>query len=294
MRHLAACLARSAASALASLVILGAPPQAMAEDVAQPVSAFLEGVWLIGAPPDRGACLSHPYLDNEIEFEFRKTGGRALYFEPPDLYSAVSIADISTDGEVVSLTARTRDGKTVPFMRLRRLGRDAFEWLPRMDADPDSKPEEVYRCGSPNRAVTGDIPLATLSLLTPPISGAEGLLEIWPGESDHDVCQGVTNSPDPSVRRRWLQIELLGPAHFWVFGDGFSRDYPLDFDRVESVSQQGASTLKLAMRVGAWGRGKRYELTAHFVDDRVEIPELNATFVRCRPDEKGSWGMHRM
>ena len=60
---------------------------------------YLEGIWLVGKEPDKGACLTNWYDGKtQIEFEFRKSGGRFLIFEPPDLFTAITITGVEKTG----------------------------------------------------------------------------------------------------------------------------------------------------------------------------------------------------
>src|ERR1700743_695841 len=64
---------------------------------------LLEGIWLIDAQPDKGDCLSHGYQQTQIKFEFRKSGGRALVFEPTDLFTPIKISGAEKMGELLAL-----------------------------------------------------------------------------------------------------------------------------------------------------------------------------------------------
>jgi hypothetical protein len=262
---------------------------------------YLEGIWLVGEKPDKGACLAHWYRANQVEFEFRKSGGRVMIFEPADLYTSAAIPQIEIKDDVVTLKGRSREGEVKDMLSLRRLDADRFQWVPR-NGDKADKADIVYRCGPPDRSVNGGVPMASLALLTPVLSGAQTFLEIKPGEDDRQVCRNPAPNADGSSRRA-LQFELLGPDHYWVFGEGGGQRPFIEFDRVGSIRQTDAHTLKLEMEDHpkdgpGWsspgGPDDRYFLTVIDKGDHIEVPELSTTYVRCRPDEAGSYGMHRM
>jgi hypothetical protein len=271
----------------AALSVVSTPVVADAADVDDP-RHYLEGIWLIGAPPDQGPCVSHWYSDMQIEFEFRKTGGRVQVFEPNDLFSAIEI-DLQQGDDEIALTAQTPEGAK-PFLRLKVIAPDKFELLPLPDSSLGKAPQIAYRCGSPDWSVTGSVPLERLSILTPEMSGGLTLVERTPGASSEETCVGRRGA-------RWLQFELLGPVHFWALGGRVSRPVDVAYDYVRSVQHIDDRTLKLQMQEhlelgNGWdvaeSRGRHYELTIVYNGEFVEIPELSATFARCSQIGPGS------
>ncbi|HEX4507036.1 MAG TPA: hypothetical protein VH722_15000 [Alphaproteobacteria bacterium] len=282
--------------AAASLMLTVLPAVAATSD--PEIAAYLEGAW-IDQKPDQGACTAHWYKGTEIEFEFRKSSGRALIFEHYDLFTAIEISKIDRDGDVLAVQARSRDGKTMPLYRLRMLPPDRIEFL-----SENKEAATAYRCGSPDGRVTGALPMSALSPLTPPVSGSLGLAEAIPGVSDADFCQGNVPPDKRQKSPRWLQFELLGPVHYWVLGS-ISTPRKIEFDyvrRVEPFVTASQHGLKLRMQEHIAGgdgwdvpesRGRFYDLTAIERGSRVEIPELSATFVRCDIGSPLSRGIHR-
>jgi hypothetical protein len=288
----------SASISAVALLALAAPP-AVAERPDPGIADYLEGDWLVGEKPDKGTCIAHWYKGTEIEFEFRKSGGRVLQFEHYDLFTAIDIPEIDRDGDVLIVQGRSRDGKILPLYHLRMLPPDRVEFLPK-----DGDKVTAYRCGSPDRTVTGSLPIGELSALTPPVTGSLALAEAIPGVSDADLCQGNVPADRRPKSPRWLQFELLGPVHYWVIGSGFGPAHKLEFDFVRRVDRFAAGSehgLKLRMQehVGGDGwdvpepRGKTYDLTVIERGSHFEIPELSATFVRCDLAAPTGLGMHR-
>jgi len=279
------------------LVTAGLPALAGSPDAS--VEDYLEGDWLIGEKPDKGACTAHWYKQDEIEFEFRKSGGRVLVFEHYDLFTAIEAPKIDRDGDVLIVQGKRRDGQVLPLYHLRMLPPDRIELLPK-----DGEPETAYRCGSPDRSVTGSLPMSELSALTPPVTGSLALVEAIPGVSDADLCQGNVPSDKRPKFPRGLQFELLGPVHYWVFGERFG-SHKMEFELVRGVERFATASehgLKLRMQEHVDGgdgwdapesRGGTYDLTVIERGSRFEIPELSATFVRCDTSSPMSLGMHR-
>lgn len=282
--------------AAASLILVALPAVAVTPD--PDVAVYLEGGW-IDQKPDRGACTAHWYTGTEIEFEFRKSGGRALIFEHYDLFTAIEIPKIDRDGDVLTVQGRRRDGGILPLYRLRMLPPDRIEFL-----SENGKSTTGYRCGRPDTSVTGSVPMSELSVLTPQVTGSLGLAEAIPGVSDADFCQGNVPPDKRPKSPRWLQFELLGPVHYWVLGNVVTPrkiefDYVRGVERFATASEHG---LKLRMQEHTGGgdgwdvpesRGRFYDLTIIERGSRIEIPELSATFVRCDTGSPVSAGMHR-
>jgi hypothetical protein len=264
----------------------------------------LEGIWLIGKEPDKGPCISNRYHENQIEFEFRKTGGRALIFEPADLFTAISISGIEKTGDIWTVQARVRNGGLRDFLRIRWLASDRFEMLPASEAAAtravamNQSPQIAYKCGAPDLSVNADLSFERLASITPPISGGGAFVAAIPGASDEDLCQGRAPKPELRLGHKWIQFELFGPVHYWVFGWGVGRV----FDFVRSVEDKGNGVLVLHMQENlfkgdGWdveaSRGKSYQLTLIDHGGRIEIPELSATLVRCKATDPVSGGMRR-
>jgi hypothetical protein len=254
---------------------------------------LLEGIWLTGEEPDKGPCISNKYWSRQIEFEFRKTGGRALVFNPPDLISATSISGIEKTSDIWTVQGRVRNGGLRDFLRIRWLAPDRFEMLPSSEAAAaaaSNKPPEIaYKCGAPDLSVNAGVSFERLASITPPTSGSGAFAAVIPGMPDEDLCQEHTPKQRPEAK--WLGFELFGPVHYWVFGRAFLHDHQLWFDYVRSVEDKGDGVLALHMQENlhkgdGWdveaSRGKSYQLTLIDRGGRIEIPELSASFVRCK------------
>lgn len=266
---------------------------------------YLEGIWLIGAQPDKGACIANAYEQTQVEFEFRKTGGRVQIFEPePYLFTAISISGIQKQDDLLVLQGAVRNGGYRTIMRLRKLPPDRIEVLPQTNARPGAQPEFAYRCGAANTAVNESIDLETLATFAPPVSGGWSLVSTVPGIPDSDICQGTAKlNAEQEKAFRSLQLEFYGPVHYYVFGWNFWPAHRLSFDLIRGMKREGDHTLKLEMQEHVLGRGgwdipasqgKPYELTLIDHGDRIEIPELATTFAKCEPENPASVGWHRM
>jgi hypothetical protein len=264
------------------------------------IKETLEGVWIEGRVPDKGDCVATKYDgETQLEFEFRKSGGRVMVFEPPDLFQAVQIAKVKSDGDGFTITARARDGALREVVRLRVLDRDRIETvsLVRRGDEPARPPVIIYRCGAPNRSVTGTLPMETLRLLTPETTlGAAYPLAIE-GVDDRDICEGegYVERLRAGIKQGAIQFEVLGPVRFWVSLYDVYEPRKIIFDHVRKVSQPGQGVLKLSMqekaRGAGWDAGRAtYELTVIDKGSRFEIPEIGKAFIRCTPPRPG---MHR-
>jgi hypothetical protein len=202
----------------------------------------LEGVWLIGAKPDKGGCLDHWYSQTEIEFEFRKTGGRALMYEADGLFTPIKIAGIQTSGDILTIQAEARDGELHSVMRLRPVSPDELQMLS-LEGAPEHATQFAYKCGEADVSVTRGVSLDRLALIEPPITGGEGLLGVVPGVADADLCKGHVLTGAAALKHRFLQFELYGPVHYWVLGLGFSPQHKFEFDFVRSVEDRGEKGL---------------------------------------------------
>jgi hypothetical protein len=256
----------------------------------------LEGIWIEGRAPDKGDCLTARYDgETQLEFEFRKSGGRVMVFEPPDLFQALQIARIDRDGDGYTLIARTRDGVEEPLVRLRVLDHARIETRSPPDTGGPQVPVIAYRCGAPNRAVNESVPMDVLRLLTPEITLSASFPLAIAGVDDRDVCEGkgYAERLRAGVEQGGIQFELLGPVHYWVMMDGIYRPRKIVFDHVRKVTQAGPGVLKLAMQERARGPGwdaggAAYELTIIDKGTRFEIPEIGKTFIRCNPPQPGA------
>ena len=259
-------------------------------------AALLEGVWLMDRKPDKGPCLSNWYLETHIEFDFQKSGGRALIFEPYDLFTPVQLAGAEWNGNVLEVQGSDRGGGLVPFLRLRKVKEGQLEVLP-----PEGKTGPavtMYRCGDPDRTVTAGLDPEHLGHFFPPTSLGGGLVPAIPGSSDADVCHGKAESSE----WKFLQIEAYGPVHYWIFGMGFQNKHRFAFDFIRSIRSIDAHTIKLDVQEhlekgDGWdvpeSRGPSYTLTIIDTGPRLEIPELEASFVKCAPNASATMGMHR-
>jgi hypothetical protein len=269
---------------------------------------YLEGIWLVGEKPDKGSCLANSYdYKTQIEFEFHKTGGRALIFEPPDLFTAIAISGIDKKDNVLSIQGLSRDGVRKAVMRVRILP-DHLEFLsvhdPVSSTTTPAAVDSAYRCGDPDPSVNAAVSFEKLATMVPPVSGGYAIMKAIPGVPDTDLCQGKVG---PEFRQQgqkqpWLQLELYGPVHYWILGFNFPSNDRHVFDYVRTVKDAGDHTLKLEMQEhlekgDGWdvpeSRGKLYELTLIDHGGRIEIPELATTFVKCKPTDPASLGVHR-
>lgn len=272
---------------------------AAADEVAD-FKRTLEGIWIVGRVPDKGDCIANEYDgETQLEFEFRKSGGRVMVFEPPDLFQATQITKVERDGDGYGVTVRLRDGSLVRAVRLRLLDRDRLEQtllVPQKDGGA-RPPEIAYRCGVPNRSVNEAVPMEVLRLLTPETTLSAGFPRAVDGVEDRDVCDGKNYEERlrAGVEQGVIQFEVLGPARFWVFLSGIYGPRKIVFDHVRKVEQTGLGVLKLKMQERARGKGwdaggATYELTIVDKGARFEIPEIGRTFIRCNPPARG---MHR-
>jgi hypothetical protein len=271
----------------------------------------LEGLWLIDEIPDGGSCLSHWYHANEVEFAFWPTGAQMLIYEHYDLFTPIAIAGIERQGDTLAVQARTRDGALRDLLRIKPLTAGRLEFLSTPGATPSRVIQTGYKCGEPDKSVTAGIRDDRLALIAPSVSGGFSLTAEIAGYSDDDLCQG--RIPEEKLHdAAWLQFELHGPDHYWVFGMHWGRfpRFPFKsggpghfFDFVRRVEDRGDKGLVLHMQAhlnvqaGGWdvaaARGERYDLTIIPHGNRIEIPEFGTTFVRCSLTDKAGEGMGR-
>jgi hypothetical protein len=265
-------------------------------------AAYLEGLWLVGADPGGVTCLATASRGTELEFEFARSGGRLLVFEPTDLFTPVQIAGITRNGALVTVQGRGRDGRLKDIMTLKIVDDRHFQSVPAPGRFPRRAAEIAARCGVPDRGVTAGVSTAQLAALSPPISGGWGYPEAIDGVDDADVCAGKAAAGPPAIDRASLQFELYGPVHYWIFGMNVRRGKHMAiYEYVRSVRAVDDRVLKLTMQThleagAGWdvpeSRGEIYEITVIDSGSRIEIPEFHKIFIRCDPAQ--SPGMHRL
>lgn len=284
---------------IAALLVLAAAFAISAQaDDTRDIKETLEGIWITGRAPDKGDCVANAYDgETQLEFEFRKSGGRMMFFEPPDLFWAVQIADVTREDDQYVLIGRARDGALMATQRLRVLDRDRIEIASAAEQKAGDQPSSTiaYRCGAPNRSVNESVPKEVLRLLTPEVTLSASFPLAIDGVDDRDVCEGkgYVERLRASVQQGGIQFEVLGPVRFWVFLHDVYKPRKIVFDHVRKVTQMGPGVLKLNMqeraRRGEAG-GATYDLTIIDKGTRFEIPEIEKTFIRCNPPHPG---MHR-
>ncbi|NOT39404.1 MAG: hypothetical protein HOP13_02825 [Alphaproteobacteria bacterium] len=259
----------------------------------QATKDHLEGIWLSGRKPDKGPCISARYAENQVEFEFRKTGGRTVHFEPNDPIrsGASKIESARRDGNVVTIKHLAPEGGVPVEWRI-HLGkdRDAFS-IVHIDRNNGAAPTALgpmmaYRCGAPDQVVSGDVPTEMLQVLTP--------LNVRPGPWALAVFfeqqPGVPSAEQCTHRdrdRRMLFFEVFGPVHYFVTGVGFKSRF--DFAAIREIRKVGGHTLALTVidrptGKDKWGSGVTGDvetLTIELDEPRIHIAELDATFIRC-------------
>lgn len=277
----------------AAALLFAVSPEARAEIFPQDIQDYLEGGWEEAGPDEPDACARRTGLGTELEFEFRKSGGRLMMFERPDLFTPVAIDHLERNGDLVTVYGVAPDDSVRPSMVLRPLTADKFELFP--PSGPQSGRKHVaVRCERPNLAVNADVPMDRLAFLTPTRHGPVSLVATQPGISDADVCNGRPPQGQTHWDVRSIQFEALGPIHFWSLGwptwDKAWKAHHLTFANIRHVSVVDAKTLKLEMQQqlekGSWdtpdSRGERFTLTiVEKGNGHAMIAELNTEFVRC-------------
>jgi hypothetical protein len=265
------------------------------------VQDYLEGSWEEISPGKPEVCPRGAGLGTELEFEFRKSGGRLLIFERPDLFTPVALDHVEQNGDLVTVFGVAPDDSIRPSAILRRLTTDTFELLPVNDPKGSGRKHIAVRCEHPNRGVNAEVPMERLAFLTPAKHGPSSLVAVQPGISDEDICRGRPPQGKTHFDVRSIQFEALGPVHFWVLGwpgwDDEWKAHHLIFAIIRQISVVDDKTLRLDMQQqlerGAWdspeSRGERFTLTiVEKGNGHAVIPELNSEFVRCT-----SFGMRR-
>jgi hypothetical protein len=258
-----------------------------AQQAAAPLSAeaaFLAGDWGEVRDGEAVKCGS-PGAGDQFAFEFARSGGRALLYEAPDLYSSFGGLELHTEGGLIAVWARARDGALKQFTSVRRTGPDTFEFVKR-DGSAGGK---WQRCPLTENPVAADVDTATLLALTPAITGGQGFAQLRPGESAADLCNGKIAYDPLGQQRGWMQFELLGPVHYVTMGNVPTIQ---DFSSVRAVRQTEPNVLRITLY--NWIRKANVEISVRVAADHIDILELGMTFARCAADQPGGVGMHRM
>lgn len=242
---------------------------------------FLAGNWLEVSDDPEAKCGSPVGRGEQIAFEFKRSGGRLLRYEPVDLFTSIGGIKLEEKDGVIAASAETRDGERRPLTRLRRVDADSFEFL-----GADGKPASKWgRCPAVPDPIGADVSLPNLLVLTPPYSGGQSFVELLPGESLSDLCEGKIGGWENP--RGALQFELLAPGHSIVIADRVEELH--FFARATAIHQPAPDTLRLTLD----SLGKPLtEINIRITADFLEIPELHARFGRCSKDV--ALGMHRM
>jgi len=106
--------------------------------------------------------------------------------------------------------------------------------------------------------------------------------------SDESTCDGRSELSGKTPG--WLYFELYGPLHYHVMGQGFGGKF--DLWPIKTIRSDGPKRLAFDLvdreRGGdSWGpgvRGASFKMTVILDGLYIRIPELDATFVRCRRD----------
>jgi hypothetical protein len=256
---------------------------------------FLSGNWAIISETGVSSCDLPARRGEQIGFEFARSGGRAVLYEATDLFTVIGGLEVRAQDDELILTARTRSGDVKEFQRIRRKGPNEAEVVPEIKGRP---PVKLQRCTTQIRPIAEGVSDANLFALTPTYSGGQGFPEVLSGEAPTDVCEGKVKSPSRPFERGTVQFELIGPSNFWamfyVLGwEPGRKRAVLGFSTILSARQVAADTVQLSMRRWEGEGGAPTNLTVRIGVDRIEIPEIQATFARCKPDQKSSLGMGR-
>jgi hypothetical protein len=256
----------------------------------QATRTYLEGVWLMGKEPDKGPCILGGYSDYQWEFEFRRSGGRILYYEPADFYVPVSIAAAKRNGSDLQITIAAR-GKEIP-LSLRILSQDKMQEIE--GGEPQGAPKQPdpksfwYRCGSPDQSVNAATSTELLRVLS--TLGREDVWfrELQPGVSDEELCSLGwldRSSKAPKAENGFLKFEVFGPVHYYVWGgagDG-SWHHRLSQARILSVVQVAKDTLQLTISE-SWKDLRPFPMNVVWDGKYIFVPQMNRSFVRCSAD----------
>lgn len=263
---------------------------------------YLEGIWQDSADQGDTACLAYTGYHTQYEFEFAKSGGRLLVFEPTDLFTPLQIAGISRDDDRLTIQFAARDGSLHDGLRIRMLDARHFEFIPAPGTFPKRASTTATRCGEPDHAPTAGVSPERMAALAPPLSGGQAYPAVIDGIADDAVCRGEGLSDRQRFDQATIQFELYGPVHRWIFAPNvrLGDHHMAIFDYVRAVKAIDSHTLKLTLQEhlekgGGWdvpaSRGETYEITVIDRGTRIEIPEFHKTFIRCDPSQ--SIGLHR-
>ena len=257
---------------------------------------YLEGVWLIGRAPPTGDCVDNSYLNYQLEFEFERTGGRVLSYEPYDLFGAVPILAAERNGDTVALTISTVPPVNSRKVALRVLGPDrmelTMEQAPQMGPSKPLESQMLYRCGGPDKAFSRGVSTDVLRVLTNSDMPNRSFVEVEPGRSDLDACTPKHENGIP-LEPHWIWFEVFGPAHFFVMGSLGRVDADvrrqLDLSPLVAIRSTGEHSLRLdgleRLEGGhGWNGGSQVKPFHYDIDwsgDHIHIAQLDASFVDC-------------
>ena len=269
---------------VALAAMLTAPPvAAQASLPGADAAPYLAGNWKM-LFEGKGDC-GFPASGNQIGFEFARSGGRALFYEGPDLWTAYVGIETRLDGNTIAVTAVDLEGKRRPLWSLKRLGPDEMQF----SGTPDSPGRMLVRCpASDPLPIAADVTQADLFALTPNMSGLPNLFQIFPGEDPAKLC--TASERDPVERTRIsIGFEIFGPGHAWIFVFGQS---PLaDFSTIHAIRRTAPDTLALAITY--LPTRKDIDLEVRILPDRIEIPAMGAQFFTCKPEQIAAIYKHR-
>lgn len=275
-------------ASLIALASIANNKPAPAEDIDG--ARFLSGNWELVDERFPHSCDFPSGHGDQIWFEFARSGGRALHYEAADLFTSYGGLSVRNENNILVVTAKTRSGEIRPFMRIRPKGANEAEIV---KAPGDTHSIGLHRCDAAGTSVTQGLSDTSLFALTPPETGGQGFPQVLPGESTADVCEGKIALDWRKPPRRWVQFELIGPAHYWAMFDFRDSDAMVsDYHDIVAARQLTTDTVGLTIR--GWGKRSTKDISIRIGSDRIEIPELQTTFARCKSDQMGSLGMHRM
>lgn len=270
---------------------------AAAVDLDRKTRDYLEGIWMIGKPPSNPVCAEGHDTTYQLEFEFRRTGGRVLYYEPFDLFSGIPIQGASRNGNDVLLALPSLGGRTVPSLHLNTLSADQIELreIAAGDRSEAQKPPTIlYRCGAPDWRVNAGVSKELLAVLTSTEPKVVGFIEPADGASDAETCSPRPDKPNDATARptgHHLQFEVFGPVHYYVFGmiGDHSWDSKLELAPIRAIRTIDKRTMRLEILdrrggSGTWSGGgglQPYTMTIVWDGRRIYIPEMGKSFVRC-------------